>query len=308
MVRAFTALAHVASQLLHRWLPPPEGGAGGPEPEELTLGAWRDLVRSPEAAAALPWLPRYLAIRDVDGAALAAAVHAHLSAAAAAGATYLTRVDAAYPPLLGATRDAPQALTLLGEASLLARPAVAVVGSRKASALAVQASFAVGRALAAAGALVVSGGAFGCDLAAHHGVLATGLAPAPGACVFACGLEQLYPRANAAVFRRLAERRGILLTERLWSAACRPPDFPVRNRIIAGLAAATVVMQAAERSGAMVTARLALDRGRDVLVLRHPVGDVRAAGGEGLLADGAAAFASADELLDLLGFSSEARA
>ena len=125
-------------------------------------------------------------------------------------------------------------------------------------------------------------------------------ATSPAVCIFAGGLSSLYPRANLPVFRRLWHRHAALVSERLWESPCRPADFAARNRLIAGLSPLTVVMQAAVRSGAMVTARLALDAGRQVAVLRHPPDDVRADGSAALLESGAPGFATARELLSRL--------
>ncbi len=220
----------------------------------------------------------------------------HLEAVAANAATYVTWADERYPALLRLIRDPPLALTMRGDVGLLARPAVAVVGSRKASALAMRESFSIGQLLADRGILVVSGGAFGCDIAAHHGVLASS---APESCVgiFAGGLAALYPAGNKRIFDKIQARGGLFVSERLWPAPSLPHDFPARNRIIAGLCPTTLVMQAAARSGALVTARLALDEGREVLALIHPPGDVRATGSETLIADGAQSFASGATLL-----------
>jgi DNA processing protein len=160
-------------------------------------------------------------------------------------------------------------------------------------------SFELGRGLALMpGVAVASGGAFGCDIAAHHGVLDAGTRPAAAVVVFAGGLGCLYPRAHARIFAKLRERGAALLSERLWSAGCRPRDFAARNRIISGMAVRVFVMQAAARSGAAITARVATEQGREVSVLVHPERDVRAAGSRELLQDGAEPLASADEYLD----------
>jgi DNA processing protein len=206
--------------------------------------------------------------------------------------------DKEYPPLLRNISDPPLGLSIRGELSLLYRPAISVVGSRKASAFAMRESFTLGRALGEHDIAVVSGGALGCDIAAHHGVLASGRDPAPAICVFAGGLARLYPVANDPIFRRLMARRAVLVSERLWASPCRPLDFTARNRIISGMSSLTLVMQAAQRSGALVTARRALDQGSEVAVLRHPEGDIRARGSEALLAEGAWGFSCASELIE----------
>jgi DNA processing protein len=309
--RALCAVTHGASQVARRWLPlpgtlAPEAAAPLPCAAALRVeqgeAHWRDLVGTLAAAQAspLPWLPRYLAKHDVDGARLAAALAGHLRSVGEAGALYVTAADAAYPELLRRIEDPPAALTVLGDVRLLKRSLVAVVGSRKASVTAVRESFALGRGLAERGVAVVSGGAFGCDIAAHQGVLAAGLPQAPAVCVFAGGLGDLYPRTNEPVFRRLRASGAALVSERLWDAGCRRPDFPARNRLISGLAGVVAIMQAGERSGAVVTARLALEQGRDVAVLLHPEDDLRAQGSAALLRDGAPGFPSAAALIEAL--------
>ena len=248
----------------------------------------------------LPWLDRYLLRCDPDGTKLANAVVGHLRQVQNAGASYIVWGDSNYPEKLKTIADPPLGLTALGDLSLLNLPAVSVVGSRKASGYALTKSYELGLALAQKGIVVVSGGAFGCDIAAHHGVLSSSRSPVPAICVFAGGLERFYPVGNEAVFKRLKSRGGVFITERLWQAKCRPLDFRARNRIIAGMSGLTAVMQAAERSGALVTARRALDQGADVAVLCHPEGDVRARGGEALLAEGALGFYSAQDLIGSL--------
>jgi len=318
-LRTLLALTYVAAQLTHRWLPPPADEedacalwertwSGLPELEKLGERVWLDLVAWAwsDGAAICPWTGGVE--RRYGGAgreALARAASSHFRALTAAEAGFLALSDPEYPALLRALTDPPLGLTYQGDVQLLSRSCVSVVGSRKASALAMRESFTLGRMLAEAGCVVVSGGAFGCDIAAHHGVLALGLLPVPAICVFAGGLARLYPRGNDAVFQRLGAGHGLFLSERLWEATCRPVDFSARNRIIAGLAPLTVVMQAARCSGALVTARFALDQGREVAVLKHPPGDVRADGSEALLIDGAMAFASATELIKNLNNSND---
>jgi DNA processing protein len=306
------ALCHVASQLLHRWSSPPVLGrldgelvadATGvcDDPVELSVADWMAVLRwcVLEAPGLVPWFPRYVRIHgDPAGVRLAKTASEHFRALRAAGGGFLTIDDPTYPELLRGINDPPLALSVIGDELCLRRPGVAVVGSRKATALALRESYALGRDLAAAGVAVVSGGAYGCDIAAHTGALASGADPVPAVAVFAGGLGSLYPRGNAHVFALLARRRAALVSERLWAAPCRPPDFPTRNRIISGLAQLTVVMQAASKSGAMITARQALDQGRDVTVLMHPPGDVRASGNAELLNDGAVGFMTAAECVE----------
>ena len=303
--RDLVTISHVASQIIYRWIPPPTSpeqatGAQSPQSSPASSNDWADLINSEanSAASRLSWLPRYLRSQDRLGMGLAQAINAHLAAIESAHARYVVWGDKEYPSLLRNISDPPLGLSIRGELSLLYRPAISVVGSRKASAFAMRESFALGRALGERDIAVVSGGALGCDIAAHHGVLASGRDPAPAICVFAGGLARLYPVANDPIFRRLMARRAVLVSERLWASPCRPMDFTARNRIISGMSSLTLVMQAAQRSGALVTARRALDQGSEVAVLRHPEGDIRARGSEALLADGAWGFSCASELIE----------
>ena len=229
----------------------------------------------------------YFETFDPKGDLLFKVTQKHLRSVREASCLYISMWDPVYPPALRSLNDPPLGLTLRGNSELLALPMVSVIGSRKGSGLAVQQSFRLGTLLAQKGIVTVSGGAFGCDIAAHHGVLAAGLFPARALCVFAGGLSQLYPKGNAAVFRSLETQGALFVSERLWWAPARRYDFPVRNRLISGLSGVTFVMQAGKPSGAFITAKMALDQGRDVAVLRHPTLDVRATGTRALLEDGA---------------------
>jgi DNA processing protein len=293
--RAATFFTHAAAQLCYRWLPPPvlppcDGFfASTLEAAPDARSRWTAFIAwARHEHETFPWLRDYRRHFDPELSKLFQAIVAQRGA-------LLLHGDPDYPPALAALADPPLALSYVGERALFGGDLTAIVGSRKASARALAASFELGRRLASSGKVVVSGGALGCDIAAHAGVLAAhrraGAAaqqgPAPAILIFAGGLSSLYPRANAAVFAALRERGALFVSERLWDAPSRPADFPARNRIISGLCATTVVMQAAQRSGAMLTARLALDQGREVLVLSHPPGDIRASGSAALIAEGA---------------------
>jgi DNA processing protein len=202
-----------------------------------------------------------------------------------------------YPPLLEAIPDPPPDLHVLGDTGLLSRMAVAVVGSRKASDLGRTMAERLGARLAERGVVVVSGLAIGIDAAAHHGALAVG---GGTVAVLGGGLDVAAPPAN----RRLAERigrEGCLVTEFPSGTPPLPHHFPRRNRIIAGLARIVVVVEAAERSGALTTARHALAAGREVMAVPgHPLMP-NAVGVNGLLVDGARPVRSPDDVLDELG-------
>lgn len=290
MVRARldTTLRHVLSQLLGRWFPPGEQGDADTEPlHEIQPAVWREQARELLARDECAQAYELLTKRGDPETVLAAATHRHLACVTRHGGTYLTFHDARYPRLLRPLEDPPLALTILGDVDLLQLPAVALIGSRKASAHALQATFNLACQFAEAGHLVVSGGALGCDGAAHAGALAATRRPTATAIVFANGLAELYPKFHRRLFDDILATGGLWVTERLWWQSCRPHDFPARNRIISGLCEVTYVMQASERSGAMVTASRALTQGREVVVLEHPEDDIRAAGSRLLLEDGA---------------------
>lgn len=303
-------LTHVASQLIYKWLEPPSGEIledpvlGGESTRHWDEARWSIAASRLAAMPAdvVPWWRFFVARRAGSVERLAEAAREQARRVAKSGATYVTWADPRYPALLRTITDPPLGLTWFGDSSVLDLPALAIVGSRRASGRAMAESYALGRELARAGAAVVSGGAYGCDIAAHHGVLAwmnEGVSgPAPAVVVFAGGIDCPYPSGNEHVFRRLRHHGGVFLSERLMGMMPRPFDFPVRNRVVAGLSRDILVMMAADRSGAMVTARLALNQGRDVSVLTHDEDDARVVGSLRLLRDGAFGFASAEGYID----------
>lgn len=309
MNRASIFLTHVASQLIYRWIPPDFDDAhavecptqlSGLDLEDLTYAQWRALLVD---AWGLPnlrhrWLEDYLRRPQGSYDRLIQQCLNHLQATQEHGIKNILICDPEYPPLLRALRDPPLCLSVQGCLDVLQRPRISVIGSRSASHRALAQSRELGRSLATAGYAVVSGGAFGCDIASHKGVLASGISPAPAIVVFAGGLNSLYPGGNRTTFREILDRGGLFLSERLWSAPARPFDFPVRNRIVSGLSRETIVMQAAVRSGAMVTAQLALEQGREVSVLAFSRDEIGAQGCEELAADGAFAFSHVGEWFD----------
>jgi DNA processing protein len=203
------------------------------------------------------------------------------------------------PPLLGAIYDPPPRLYVRGGADgqVLARPAVAVVGARACSAYGAQVARRLGRDLAAAGLVVVSGLARGVDGEAHRGALeAGGLTVA----VLGCGIDRDYPAAHAELARRIRER-GLVVSEYEPGIEPAPWRFPARNRIIAGLCAATAVVEARERSGALITADLAVEEGRDVLAVPGEITSALSRGTNALLKLGATPCTSAQDVLELFG-------
>ncbi|WP_119168901.1 DNA-processing protein DprA [Algihabitans albus] len=213
-----------------------------------------------------------------------------------------------YPQALAAADDAPPLVVLRGQAQLLRRPAVAIVGARNASANGRTLAKGIAGDLARAGYLVVSGFARGIDTAAHEGALT----PGPGAgeagagtlAVLAGGVDIIYPAENGRLYDRLLTE-GALLSEMPPGREPQGRHFPRRNRIIAGLSLGVVVVEAALRSGSLHTARLAADYGRDVMAVPGSPLDPRAKGCNGLLRQGATLIESAADVLEALAGSTE---
>lgn len=205
--------------------------------------------------------------------------------------------DPDYPALLRRLGSAPLALWVDGNAGLLWHPAVAVVGSRAASAGGLRNAFDFARAFAAAGMAVTSGLAAGIDAAAHEGALA-----APGGrtvAVLGTAIDQPWPARNAALCRRIAAS-GAVVSELPPGAACSRGTFPSRNRIVMGLSLGVLVVEAALRSGAAITARLAGDAGREVFALPGSIHNPKARGCHRLIRDGAALVETPAEVIEAL--------
>tara|TARA_R110002110_G_scaffold40211_15_gene128804 strand:+ start:783 stop:1943 length:1161 start_codon:yes stop_codon:yes gene_type:complete len=221
-------------------------------------------------------------------------IHAELHAARAVGARLLMLGEAPYPALLAELDDAPPFLWMIGDASLLSRPMISLVGARNASSLGTRMARGLARDLGAAGYVVASGLARGVDAAAHIGALDSGTIA-----VQAGGVDVIYPAENAELARDIATR-GLRLSEQPMGLQPMARHFPSRNRIISGLSRATIVVEAAAKSGSLITARDALDQGRDVLVVPgHPL-DARAAGCNMLIREGATLVRSAADVIEAL--------
>jgi DNA processing protein len=201
------------------------------------------------------------------------------------------------PPRLRAIHDPPAQLYLRGNAApeLLAEPSVAVVGARACSSYGAQVARMLGRELAAAGLVVISGLARGIDAEAHRGALDAG---GHTVAVLGCGIDRDYPAAHASLAAAIAER-SLLVSEYGPGVEPAPWRFPARNRIIAGLAAATVVVEARERSGALITADFALEEGREVFAVPGEITSVLSAGTNDLLRLGATPLTCAGDVLEL---------
>nr|WP_277923333.1 DNA-processing protein DprA [Sphingomonas sp. CARO-RG-8B-R24-01] len=210
------------------------------------------------------------------------------------GARHFFKGDPTYPPLLAQLDDAPPALILRGDATLLSRTPIAMVGARNASAAACRFARQLAVELGREQVVVVSGLARGVDTAAHVGAIETGTIA-----VIAGGIDISYPPENAELQERIA-RECLLIAEQPPGTEPRARHFPYRNRIIAGLALGTVVVEAAPKSGSLITARLAAELGREVMAVPGSPLDPRAQGCNGLIRDGATLIQSAADVLETI--------
>ena len=205
--------------------------------------------------------------------------------------------DPAYPVALASIVDPPPVLWTRGRIDALHAPAVAIVGSRAASQYALSIAHDLAHDLAACGLVVVSGLARGVDSAAHRGALAVG---GVTVAVLGSGVDVMYPPEHAPLAKQIDER-GAVISELVPGTKPDAMFFPLRNRIISGLSRAVVVIEAGEKSGSLITARCALEQGRDVLAVPGNVLNGRNRGAHGLLRDGAKIVESADDILEELG-------
>ena len=203
----------------------------------------------------------------------------------------IRRGEPGYPPLLAEITDPPGRLHVRG--SLPAGPMIAIVGSRRATPYGRRAAERLAAELARAGLVVVSGLARGIDAAAHRGAMTGG---GLTVAVLATGLDRIYPPEHAALAGEIAEH-GALVTEAEAGTPPLPSRFPVRNRIISGLSRGLVVVEAAERSGALITARLALEQGRDVFAVPGSIENPLTAGTHALIRDGATLVHTTEDVL-----------
>jgi DNA processing protein len=218
--------------------------------------------------------------------------------------TRIERRDPGYPPLLAQLHDPPVGLFVRGSSDSLRKPAVAVVGARSCSAYGAQVARLLGRELAAAGLVVVSGLARGIDGEAHRGALEAG---GTTLAVLGCGIDRDYPRAHAGLAARIRES-GAVVSEYPAGTEPAPWRFPARNRIIAGLSLATVVVEARERSGALITSDFALELGREVFAVPGEITAALSAGTNDLIRQGASPLLSPHDVLSALGIEPPERA
>ncbi|MEM9840332.1 MAG: DNA-processing protein DprA [Pseudomonadota bacterium] len=203
--------------------------------------------------------------------------------------------DPGYPKLLSQIPDPPAALWAKGDVRLLDQPAVAIIGARNASAAGRKMAAMLAEGLGTEGYIIVSGMARGIDGVAHHTALKTGTIA-----VLAGGADSIYPPEHGRLYQDISSE-GLILSEQPLGKTARGKDFPKRNRIVSGLSSGVVVVEAAERSGTLITARLATEQGRDVFTVPGSPLDPRSRGTNGLLRKGAILAESADDILEELG-------
>lgn len=252
------------------------------------------LRRFGDAKTALEALPALAARgkREYRAAALQK-IEAEVDAVRKAGARYLFHDQPDYPALLAQIESAPPILTWRGDLALATRPCVAMVGARNSSAAAVKLAREFAGALAEAGFTVVSGLARGIDGAAHEGAFPSTIG------VIASGIDIAYPPQHRELQERIAGE-ALLLAEQPPGTEPRGSHFPSRNRIIAGLAAGTLVVEAAPKSGSLITARLAGEAGREIMAIPGSPLDARSAGCNQLIRDGAVLIQSPEDVIELL--------
>jgi DNA processing protein len=211
------------------------------------------------------------------------------------GGQFLIFGDAAYPPALAALADAPPILSAIGDLALLGRPTLAIVGAREASLAGCRFAAELATDLGAAGFVIASGLARGIDTAAHEAALTSGTVA-----VLAGGVDQAYPAQNAALYAAIIAQ-GLLLSEVPLGTPSIARAFPRRNRIVSGLSAGVVVIEAATRSGSLITAQRAAEQGREVFVVPGSPMDPRHAGSNSLIRDGAILVRDANDIISVLG-------
>lgn len=255
------------------------------------------MARFGTAQAALAAIPQLAAQGGGRAPRLArlADVEREVERVRALGARFLFLGERGYPSLLAEIENAPPALIVRGRMELLQRPMIAMVGARNASAAACRFSRGLAQDLGRSGASIVSGLARGIDTAAHEGSLASGTIA-----IIASGIDIAFPPENAALQERIAQD-GLLIAEQPPGTQPLARHFPSRNRIIAGLSLGTVVMEAAPRSGSLITARLAAEAGREVMAVPGSPLDPRAQGCNLLIREGATLIQNAADVMEAIG-------
>lgn len=263
---------------LHRLI----GEVGASETFKLSAGQMRRLGLSPEARASL------LSGRSEKLA------EEELQRAAEKDIRLFSLEDSNYPQLLRQIHDPPAVLYAVGDLEVVKKPAVALVGSRRCSVYGREVSLKLSRDLATVGLTVVSGLARGVDCKAHQGALEVGGATAA---VMGCGVDVVYPRENKRVYRRVLES-GCILSEFPCGSFPAPQNFPIRNRIISGLCYGTIIAEAAEFSGSLITARLALEQDRELWAVPGNITSKGSYGPNYLIKQGAGVVLTAQDVID----------
>ena len=267
--------------------------------ENVGPASFRQLInRFGSAEAALEALPELVAAgggTSPPHVATFAEAEAELAAAAAHGARFVAIGERDYPPMMRRMDNPPPLIAVKGNPAVFSLPPVAIVGARNASLAGIRLARQLASELGRDGYAVVSGLARGIDTAAHEGALATATVA-----VFAGGLDRPYPPENATLGAEIAARGGALVSEMPFGWEPRARDFPRRNRLVAGLSLGLVVVEAAKRSGSLISARLAGEMGRLVFAVPGSPLDPRAAGTNGLLKEGAILVTEARDVVEQL--------
>ncbi len=260
--------------------------------------AFRDLIKRYKTAGnaleALPGLAARTGRRNRLSIPPVEAIEAEMARADELGASIIAAVEPDYPPLLAKLDPQPPIIITIGDNALLQTPAVAVIGSRNASAIGLRFARQIAGELGEAGLSIVSGLARGIDAAAHWGALESGTLAVLGG-----GVDHVYPSQNADLYTEIAQR-GLLISESPIGYRATARDFPRRNRIISGLSLGVVVIEAAERSGTLITARYALEQNREVMAAPGSPLDPRTKGCNRLIRQGAALIETTQDILDAL--------
>ena len=293
-------LSHIISQLCYKNLPAPRlvEPEDSSQVQKLPLKTWKKFIEDNCHDTSRPWAALFERNLGSECSIVLKEIQL-IQESARAGYQYLSICDPIFPYLLRQIKDPPFGLMYLGDPSVLQRPALAIIGARKAATDSLFQTQELAKMLSDEGATIVSGGAIGCDTAAHLGALVSKQRPSPTVVVMAGSIDHLYPRCNLHLYRRIVAEGGLIISERLLRTAPKPRDFPIRNRIISGLSNRVLVMQAAQRSGAMATANLALNQGRDVMVYDPEREDIRFTGSRKLMDQGALCFNSANDYFQL---------
>ncbi len=263
----------------------------GPTSFRMLLGRYGDATTAIEALPELSrrgGMTRSIRVCAIDDA------ERWLARADALGARFIAAGEDGYPPLLRHVESAPPLLCVKGSTELTQAPALAVVGARNASAAGRRFTRPIVGDIVAAGYVIVSGLARGIDTAAHEASLETGTIA-----VIAGGIDVVYPPENEELFRAIAAR-GLVVTEMLPGTVPQARHFPRRNRLIAGLSRGVLVVEAAQRSGSLITARLALEQNREVFAVPGSPLDPRSEGTNGLIRDGATLVTRARDVISVL--------